>query len=66
MNSMMNFSEMDLKKFSKNVQKNLEEFALVPNEVISLSFYNCLIISQKECFDIRQNQPFGDLYIVNL
>lgn len=62
----MNFANIEFLKVSKAIEKNLKEFELNISEAIALAFYNCLIVTQSENYDVRQNDPFSGIYIVNL
>ncbi len=62
----MNFADIEFLKISKEIEKNLKEFELNTSEASALAFYNCLIVTQKENYDVRQNEPFSGIYIVNL
>jgi len=63
---MKNFAEIDFSKFGKKIEKSLEEYNINKEEAITLAFYNSLIINQKENYDVRQNELFSGIYIINL
>ena len=62
----MNFTDIEFLNLSESIKNNLKEFDLNTPEAMTLAFYNCLIVIQRENYDIRQNEPFSGIYIINL
>jgi len=62
----MNFADIEFLKLSDKIKKKLKEYELNTCEAMTLAFYNCLIVTQRENFDVRQNGPFSGIYSVNL
>jgi len=62
----MNFSDIEFLKMSEKIKNNLKEYNLNISEAMTFAFYNCLIVAQRENYDIRQNEPCRGIYIINL
>jgi len=59
----MNYEVIDFLKITNFLKKSKSEITLNKNEAITMSFYNTLIIAQRENFDIRKNQTDETIYI---
>lgn len=61
----MNFSNFEFLNVSEKIKINIKEYNLSTSESMTFAFYNCLIVSQREDYDLRQNDPSSEIYIVN-